>query len=260
MDKKDSPRELKEATYIYLYMVVIFSLILALTSLYYGLRIYSQSKLLQKELSRVRQEKSNLEKRLEIFSKEKDTSTIVLLEELLARIEEERTLLEEQVVKIKQECISLQEQSANIRESIETIREDLPQEIPYKVEFMDVAEIGGLYAELLSFGIKDGSFIGQIRNNWANCDFLFIDFEILIEFYNPVEGVNFTCQPFRLKVQNQTTREFLYKPETEWTITPQNIKDVRIIIKQLLSEKLTKEPIEELEEEPEEETEETLVP
>lgn len=252
-------------TYIYLYIVVILILVLTLTSLYYGLKIYDRNNLLQEELLKARQAKSILGERLKIFGEkgEKEISTAVLLEELLEKIEEERILLQEQVVKINQECLSLQELLADIREYRTAAQQELPRRIPYKVEFMDAAEIGGIYAELSGFGIKDDSFAGQIKNNWSDPDFLFIDFEILIEFYNPDEGINFVCEPFHLMVQNQITREFLYKPWAEWAITPENMEDVKITIKQLLPKKpveVLAEPVEEfaeeLEEPPEEEAEE----
>ena len=261
----------KTDPYIYLYIVVILILVLALTSLYYGLKIYEHNRFLQKELLKVRQGKSVLEGRLEVFKddEEKGILTAVLLEESLARVEEERVLLQEQIVEINQECFSLRELLEDIREYGAAAQEELPWQIPYRVEFMDVAEIGGIYAELSGFGIKDNSFVGQIKNNWADPDFLFIDFEILIEFYNADEGVNFVCKPFHIIVQNQLTREFLYKPEEEWAVTPESMEDVKITIKQLLAKEAVKaldepleefeeKPVEEFEERPEEETEETL--
>ncbi|HDM38017.1 MAG TPA: hypothetical protein ENG55_03040 [Candidatus Omnitrophica bacterium] len=257
-DKKDYMRRLKKSIYIYLYMVMIFILILGSTSLYYWFRMYTQYQLLKSEIVQVKNEKLDLEKKIDILEKSEKAPALMpsleLLKDLLIKSNEEQLLLREEMAKVREDFDVLQQWLIRIEENLKTF-----EEVSYQVEFIDEANLGGIYGDLVDFGIKDGKFVGKIRNNWQDSDFLFIDFEILIEFYSVQEGANYKCQPIHIIIQNQTSQEFSYRPETEDVITPEDVEGVNIKIKQLLLKKPLRESMEEVAEEVEEE-EETLTP
>ncbi len=167
-----------------------------------------------------------------------DKSSAVFLEELLIRADEQRVLLDDRLSRIEAGRSYLEQQLTEMARVLEASQRGGFFKVAVETEFVNKIGEDIVYAELLSFGIEDGQFIGRIKNKAevGGPGFSSLNFKIIIEYYDKVKGLNFTCEPIFIEVQNQAEEYFFSRDRTKGVISPDSIENVKMKVEQALSD------------------------